>query len=485
MLLQVLLPAVLLFSTPYTYASTESPEEQEVLPDEDVTSWHGPISCEAKRIEYSLDGSIPTDDFEDMFFCDDGVDRHEIVGLPEELLEQLNARGHPLPLIGEDVLLEEGRFGKRVDFSKGSVSIDEERRLDTDNYYAISVTKGIRKVIAIRVTTIDASVTATSASLADAIFGTSPNSPPNLLTQIDQCSYSLLTVVPATEYNMTSMNGVDSGVLDVTINQVSAGYDAPHITNAARAAARRLVDLDSYDHVMYCLPSGSTFTPKGSTTGVTTWLSYGEMAGSESVYNNASCSSLSEQMYQMGLNLGLRNANKEQLSRGDATGYMGLSSKTTLQKCYNAYNLYRLGWYANRVKSSYIKRWTSYVENKNGNGDADGRVFNLVPISDYKLSSRYHTVVGKIILPRMTGALYLLYNGAKDFNVGTETTTDKVSIVWGTWGQQSVLIGTIGAGDTFTWDAYMGGLEALRIKCVSIVKTGVPDTATVTVTLRP
>jgi len=448
----------------------KSQHEKDNIINEEIQSWRGPVACDVKRIEYNLGRKVRTDEFEDMFVCDDGVDRHEIVGIDDELLTELNSVDHPLPLIGDGVLFHDGPKGKRIDLSDASVSIDEDRRLQIENYFSISVTKGIRKAIAIRVSTTAGETV--DGDLVSSIFGSGPNDPSNLLTQIEECSYSLLSIVPATELNVTS------GVLDVTVNQGAAAVEATLIQDAARSAALGLVDLDSYDHVLYCLPAGTTFTPKGSAVAITDWTSYGELKGSESVYNDAACLSLSEQMYNIGLNLGLRNANMERDERGDGTGYMGDSSSAGAQKCYNAYNSYKLGWYANRHKLLYPKRWTSYV------GDEDGRIINLAPIIQYKLTSRYHTIVGKIPLSGMAGNLYLSYNEKAGFNGGTETTADQVSIVWGSSLQQSVLIGQIGSGETFTWDSYNGGLMDLTITCRSIVTTGVPNTATVSVTLR-
>eukprot|EP00593_Proboscia_inermis_P017348 CAMPEP_0171313432 /NCGR_PEP_ID=MMETSP0816-20121228/42118_1 /TAXON_ID=420281 /ORGANISM="Proboscia inermis, Strain CCAP1064/1" /LENGTH=478 /DNA_ID=CAMNT_0011800821 /DNA_START=30 /DNA_END=1469 /DNA_ORIENTATION=+ len=450
-------------------SSLETQEEHQGLVAEQIRSWRGPITCNAIRI------GTRSAQAKKMLFCDDGTDRHEIVGISDELSVKLNEVDYPLPLSGEDVLFEESSRGKRVDLSKGNVSIDEERRLETENYFALAVTAGIRKVLAIRVSTIGATPTNTAANMVTKIFATGPNDPDNLVTQIDSCSYSVTTIVPATELK------VNSGVLDLKVNRVAAGNGAPDIVNAARAGARlEIDDLDIYDHVMYCLPTGTSLTPQGSTVADTTWTSYGDIRGPESVYNDAACVHLTEQMSSFGLNFGLDNANIDQTEGVDGSGYMGTtkSTSTDARKCYNAYHSYRLGWYANRHSTYLARRWTSYV------GENNGRITNLVPITQYKVSSRYHTVIAKIPLIQMQGALYIYYNKADGFNDGAETSKNEVAVSWGSYLQQSVLLGSLAQGESFSWSSFNGGLETLEIKVLSMVSAGIPDTASVSFTVK-
>lgn len=129
-------------------------------------------------------------------------------------------------------------------------------------------TVGSRTVLVLRVIATDASTTATVAELSDSVFGTSGD-PVNLASQMSACSYGQLTMIP---YSGTTSTGVtiSGGVVEVPINTYVGGRSKGSIdTDITNAATALLGSLGGqFDHVMYCVPPGSS----GS------WIGYGVSA---------------------------------------------------------------------------------------------------------------------------------------------------------------------------------------------------------------
>jgi hypothetical protein len=128
-----------------------------------------------------------------------------------------------------------------------------------------------KEVLVVRIRGNDESTTDSMSELSDAVFGTSGDSV-NLSERYDSCSYGQLTMEP---YEGTTATGVSipgaqytKGVVEVEISNNIQGADHSTIKNAAVNAATALLgDLPSqFDHVMLCIPSGTS----GG------WIAYGK-----------------------------------------------------------------------------------------------------------------------------------------------------------------------------------------------------------------
>ena len=146
----------------------------------------------------------------------------------------------------------------------------------------------VKKVLVLRVVAKDSATTATETELADDIFGASGDVV-NLQSQYKACSYDLL------QFNAVTSNtdvGLD-GVYTVNLpNTVVNGAADRTIKEAARdEATLRLGTLtDIADHVMVCLPPGTT----GG------WIAYAFINHWLSVYNDIWCGYPSAQIHEIG-----------------------------------------------------------------------------------------------------------------------------------------------------------------------------------------
>ncbi len=129
---------------------------------------------------------------------------------------------------------------------------------------------GARSVLVVHVTAPDASTTATPAQLSDSVFGTQGD-PVNLKSQFAACSKEQLNFYPATAAKVVN------GVVQVSISTKVVGASRNDIyTTTKDAVTAKLGALDQFDHIMYCLPRGTTDR----------WLAYGYINGRNTVYND-------------------------------------------------------------------------------------------------------------------------------------------------------------------------------------------------------
>ena len=149
---------------------------------------------------------------------------------------------------------------------------------------------GDKEMLAIRVVADDASTTASKAVISDSWFGTDGDTV-NLKSQYAACSYDALRCNAA---SMTMGNGaeVTDGVFEVSITNTVSGVDNGVIRNAVVTAAEDAlgVTLSSrtyFDHVMLCLPPGTS----GG------WIGYAYINWYLSVYNDNWCNYVSIQMH--------------------------------------------------------------------------------------------------------------------------------------------------------------------------------------------
>ena len=176
-------------------------------------------------------------------------------------------------LLVEDAVIADGAInapkGKAKSFGKaeprGRKNKKNKDKEDERRLAPLAVDE--RLVLAIRVIARDASVTATASQLRADIFNVGDTDGVNLVERINSCSYGKMKITPFN--NAVGGVSINTGVLEVNINQAVAGADRNAIKNAALAAASSKLggaNLASvFDHVMVCLPPGTA----------TSWIAYG------------------------------------------------------------------------------------------------------------------------------------------------------------------------------------------------------------------
>ena len=156
-------------------------------------------------------------------------------------------------LMSEEAMIMDGEMWLPADatIEFGSNS-QNDRRLET------SKTLGVKKVLVIRANGRDLSTTSTSKTLSDKVFGTYGDTA-TLESQYKACSHGKIDFQPF--HGMTTGGTfVENGVLDVNIDLQVAGTIRYEIEDAIEEAADRLVGSlhEQFDHVMLCLPPGTT-----------------------------------------------------------------------------------------------------------------------------------------------------------------------------------------------------------------------------------
>jgi len=266
----------------------------------------------------------------------------DIQGLPNELkLSKLDGRAS-----GHVTLNIEG-----ATISNGVLTVPRSARVETTDIGHFSngrdlsdrrslQTIGTKKVFVIRAIAPDASTTKNMNEISDKVFGTGTDIV-NLKSQFAACSYNKLLFEPVIDtfgdYSIT--NGVGEVNIGTNVNGIADGV----IRDAMLAAAdekygnlNSLVNNGDIDHVMLCLPPGTSGN----------WLAYAYINFWLSVYNDLWCNYPSTQMHEMGHNLGL--AHSGELSEYDDTSsMMGFSygQDESPLMCFNAAKNWQLGWY--------------------------------------------------------------------------------------------------------------------------------------------
>lgn len=201
---------------------------------------------------------------------------------------------------------------------------------------AFARSMGTLRTLVVRVSDSDnTQVSASVNQLKDDIFTDSVS----LKTQMAACSKDQLIIEPA---------GVGtSGIVNVQINIPVNDASVQDVEKAAFQKANELYedDWDSFDLVLFCLPSGSGVpTDSGLKK---SWLAYAYVNGYTSFYNNIWCQRVSAQVHEIGHNMKLGHSGKGSDPYGDKSTMMGYSYPLDDGPimCFNAANNYQLGWY--------------------------------------------------------------------------------------------------------------------------------------------
>lgn len=209
------------------------------------------------------------------------------------------------------------------------------------------------------------------------------------------------------------LNPTNWGVMDIYINAYQ-NTNQGELAQMAEAAALQAIGggysniRQAATHIIFVMPNrGNNFVGSAEVCPV-------GVSGT-SFFGDTYALSLSVVMHELAHNLNLRHAGKDGNTYGDTSGMMGISSGQTdgnpLQ-CYNACNHWTLGWFqSKRLDLS---------------GGAGGpRTVQIAAFVDADQAGS-----GQYILVKLPGNLYMQYNRAKEFNIGTRDKIDQLAIVW-------------------------------------------------------
>ena len=188
---------------------------------------------------------------------------------------------------GETTLMQEGAY---FDEEEGSLVITDLENVQYEDgpktRRKLASTTGTKEMLALRVIAPDASTTSTENQISDAWFGTHGD-PVNLKSQYEACSYNKLQINPANTRN------ISNGVRTISIGNNVIGASSTTIQwSVVWTAWNEFGSLiNNFDHVMLCLPPGTTRSQSGS------WIAYAWVNSWLSVYNDQWCNYVSAQMH--------------------------------------------------------------------------------------------------------------------------------------------------------------------------------------------
>lgn len=293
-----------------------------------------------------------------------------------------------------------------------SVNVEQENPHYTEN----TGVKGNKALLVVRVMAPDASTSISSEKLSQSVFGAT-----SARSQYSDCSFNKLNFHPATG------PGVSNGVMEITIPQNVKGIASYVVQNAIteNLGGKPL----NADHVMYCLPPGTT----GG------WIAYAYTNHWLSVYNDKWCTYLSAQMHEIGHNFGLLHSGEDKTAYGDQSGYMGYSYGVENEPlmCFNGPKSWQLGWYMDKTHSMNATKREKY----------EGSISGIVD---------YATTTLPVIIRLQTEDskdVFVMYNKKAEFNVGTKEGPDQVLVTTAVGNNvygSSTLLSKMDVGQSFT-----------------------------------
>ncbi len=179
------------------------------------------------------------------------------------------------------------------------------------------------------------------------------------------------------------------------------------------------------DHVLIILPSSFP---------ANTFVANAEIGRSICVFSYQWMASISAYMHEMGHNMYLRHSGRGSSEPyGDNTGYMGVSSSQAYapQKCYNAAQHWTLNFYESQRLSLLNYDLSSAPV-----------LLQLAAFVDHDKTGSDYTV-----LVQASSNIYLQFNRAKSYNVGTDMMQDQVVVV-NDAGDKTVLIAGLDAASS-------------------------------------
>ncbi|KAI2496201.1 Gametolysin peptidase M11 [Fragilaria crotonensis] len=319
---------------------------------------------------------------------------------------------------------------------------------------------GRRTVIVIRIVAIDSATTASEAQLSDDIFGTSGDGL-NLKSGYNFCSYGQLQFEPLSTNERVGADGVYTVYLR---NTYVVGSSSGKVYDAALAQVT--ADLGKSpnllaDHVMFCIPPGTT----GG------WIAYAAPNHWMSVYNDKWCQYPSSGMHELGHNLNLHHSGEGNDEYNDQSGLMGYSygSDDTPNMCFNGAKTWQLGWHSDFHLDLPV-------------GNDFNWIGNLVGFAERSSASPSDRMIIRI---RSTSKdFYIHFNRKIGMNSGTLEGGNQVHVSTrspGTGLAVSYLLAKVSGGGMFTIPNFNGSGKELSVVVSSISLGTVPARATVSI----
>lgn len=295
---------------------------------------------------------------------------------------------------------------------------------DSDRQHGISrrltAYTGVKKALSVRiVTTSGQEPVDTLDILRGRVMGRGPEAVPNTFrSQFYQCSMGALDIQPATAQDG---RGIVDGVVQVTV-PVSIDASCNILGTCQEEIIRRTEmalnqKLQHFDYVLFCLPTGAAFGESGRTT----WAAFAYRSGNTQFYQRGLCGILTTAMHETGHNIGFGHSNEDNTIRQDKSGNMGsgIIAVNGPVACWNGQKFSKSGWLWDRHHMVNVMPTTA--------GVWTGRLVAFVDHSEPSLRDTDCTLI-RVVLPADMD-LYVLYNRAKKFNVGTREKADQVTVV--------------------------------------------------------
>ena len=391
-----------------------------------------PIICQVKEVLYEHDPLLNLTSSSE-FHCIENItdDIYVLEKLPQRFLKRYQSI---LRLGNTWIQLE--RHQMNISMAKISMSSRTEIRilnlissLRLALPFTFNPNRGIgtKKILIVKVSSIDSKSTISEHDMSDAVFGTYGDKR-NLKSQYDACSYGQLDMVPANGFK------IENGVLNLHLMVPARLTPAPYLQYIAMATARMKAGpfRPRFDHVMLCLPPDA----------LGTWVAYAYINSFLSVYKDKWCTYISSQMHEVGHNLGLDHAGIPDNEYGDTTGMMGFSYeiKNWPRKCFNAEKSWNLGWYKDRHRTIDARTLTTW----------GGRFIGIPSYNDTNVRENEDFIsIVKIRTYRFFHSrdVYIMFNEKKTMNFDTSRFPNSVTIVRGKAGGKSSSIAGLRKGE--------------------------------------
>ena len=415
------------------------------------------LVCRVLAMKVTMQTAIPE---RTIFFCERQCDKKKFsLKLPQSFIDQ----HHQLDL-GETIiairggLILAGNDGRasQVDYPVGAeisvIARSSNRRLVTADT-SVYKTMGTRKLLAVRVTSLDSAPTQARVFIGGPLFGIGGGSAQrvNVISQTQACSFGKLKLVAAKD------NKTLSGVIDVfvPVDFRTAGWET--FTSEIYAPVQAIYGEDlslTFDIVLFILPPSATLD--GRQFGAAAFLRHWATFYSDTVSNYVSFV-----MHELGHNMGLYHSSSDSLEYGDSSCSMGNTPATIggPTTCFNGQKNWFLNWFEDRrVEVDGTSAWTG----------------KLAAFTDYN-----ETRKGEHVVLMKVGNNYLQYNKADKFNAGNRGSQNLITITSTQDNGNSNLTGTLGfnvsnSSSVFYIDNFLGTIYTMVVEACDQV-AGTPD----------
>jgi hypothetical protein len=180
------------------------------------------------------------------------------------------------------------------------IASDANLTSDSNEVRRLAPTIGVNQVLVVRVSYFDKAPTLSASQLAGRIFGTGPDAEAvSLSSQFRACSFGKLELVPAD----------GTGVTELSINEtVSGDYSVRLLENLVVEKLKVLFgdDLKQFQHIIIVMPTAEL------RFGGRSFLAYGFLNGIRTVFSDMWGGQLSALAHEVGHNLNLAHAGRNQ-----------------------------------------------------------------------------------------------------------------------------------------------------------------------------